>query len=71
MIYNDIAAALRSDSSLKLAERIGKDNNEASTLTLPRLDIKETERVFGIQWTPLEVTVRDVAKALLEIEAKS
>jgi hypothetical protein len=71
MIFNDIATALRSDSNLKLAGRVGDDNDEASTLTLPRLDIKETEKVFGIEWTPLEVTVRDVAKALLEIEVKA
>ena len=71
MIFNEVAEALRKDSQLGLAGKIGEDNDEAGTLTLPRIDISEVEEVFGYKWTPLEDTVRAVAASLLEIEKKA
>ncbi|KIW34972.1 uncharacterized protein PV07_01701 [Cladophialophora immunda] len=68
MIFNQIADALRKESALNISDRIGEDNDEASTLTLPRLDTKDVDEVFQYEWTPLEVTVRDTAAALLKIE---
>lgn len=71
MIFNQVADALRKDSQLGISERIGEDNDEAETLTLPRMDISELEDVFGFAWTPLEVTAQDTAAALLEIQKKA
>ena len=70
-MFNNIADALRKASDLGIADRIGEDNDEPSTLTLPRLDVSAVEEVFGFKWTPLEVTVHDTAKALLAVESKA
>ncbi|EXJ70689.1 uncharacterized protein A1O5_05679 [Cladophialophora psammophila CBS 110553] len=69
MIFNQIADALRKESALNISDRIGEDNDEASSLTLPRLDTKDVDEVFKFKWTPLDVTARDTAAALLKIEA--
>ncbi|KIW70303.1 hypothetical protein PV04_02588 [Phialophora macrospora] len=68
MIFNQVADILRKDVQLGLADMIGEDNDEASTLTLPRMDISEVEKVFGYTWTPLSETVRDVAASLLKLQ---
>jgi len=70
VIFNTLADVLRKDAELNIADRIGDDNDEASTVTLPRLDVSEVEKVFGFEWTPLATTVRDTAKALLEVETR-
>lgn len=71
LIFNDLADALRKDSQLGVADKIGENNNEAETLTLPRLETSELEEVFGFKWTPMETTVRDVAASLLALEKKA
>jgi len=71
VLFNEVAAALRADASLGIADRIGEDNDEASTLTLPRMDVSEVEEAFKYKWTPIEKTVRDTAASLLEIEKKA
>ncbi|ETI19921.1 hypothetical protein G647_08936 [Cladophialophora carrionii CBS 160.54] len=70
MIFNHVADVLRNDAQLGLADRVGEDNDEASTLTLPRLDISEVEEVFKYKWTPLSETAQDAAASLLEIEER-
>ncbi|OAL26636.1 hypothetical protein AYO20_09977 [Fonsecaea nubica] len=70
MIFNQIADALRKESALNISDRIGEDNDEGSSLTLPRLDTRDVDEVFKFEWTALEVTVRDTAAALLKIEAR-
>ncbi|KIY02364.1 uncharacterized protein Z520_02502 [Fonsecaea multimorphosa CBS 102226] len=69
IIFNQIADVLRKESVLNISDRIGEDNDDASALTLPRLDTKDADEVFQFQWTALEVTVRDTAAALLKVEA--
>ncbi|KAL2419908.1 hypothetical protein ABEF95_008264 [Exophiala dermatitidis] len=69
MLFNSFADALRDDPELHLASRIGENNDEESTLTLPRFETKEAEGVFRFKWTSLEKTARDTAIALLEVEA--
>src|ERR1700761_5829745 len=71
ILFNDVADALRKNSQLNLADRIGDDNDEPGNVALPRMDISEVEEVFGFKWTPLEVTAGDTAAALLTIEAKA
>ncbi|KAJ9616363.1 hypothetical protein H2200_000081 [Cladophialophora chaetospira] len=71
MLFNQVADVLRKDTKLGVADKIGEDNDEGETLTLPRLDISELEEVFGFKWTPLEDTVKGVAASLLEIRSKA
>lgn len=71
MIFNDVAEVLRKDSQLGISERIGQDNSEPETLTLPRMDINDVEKVFGFKWAPLDITIVDTAAALLKIEKLS
>lgn len=71
VLFNQVADALRKDTQLSLADKIGEDNDEAETLTLPRMDISEVEEVFGFNWTPLAETVTDVAASLLKVEGKA
>lgn len=68
MTFNQFADALRNDSALELSSRIGENNDEASTLTLPRFDTKNAEEVFKFKWTSLEETARATATALLKVE---
>ncbi|EXJ61994.1 hypothetical protein A1O7_02426 [Cladophialophora yegresii CBS 114405] len=70
LIFNQVADVFRNDVQPGLADRVGEDNDEASTLTLPRLDISEVEEVFTYKWTPLAETAKDVAASLLEIEKR-
>ncbi len=71
LIFNNLAEALRTDSQLGIADKIGEDNDEAETLTLPRLETSDVEDVFGYKWTPMETTVRDVAASLVKLEGKT
>ena len=71
MLFNQVADVLRKDTTLGVADKIGEDNDEPETLTLPRLDISEVEEVFGYKWTSLDDTVKAVAASLLDIQKKA
>ena len=70
MIFNQFADALRKDAELNLPSRIGENNDDGSTLTLPRFNTKDAEEVFHFKWRSLQETARDTAASLLKVEAQ-
>lgn len=68
MTFNQFADALRSDPGLDLSSRVGANNDDASTLTMPRIDTTDVEETFSFKWTSLKDTARDTAASVLKIE---
>ena len=73
ILFNSLAQAMRDVPDKEVSVRVGTDNDETGTWTLPRFGTEEVEKVFGeVGWSmrPVEETVRDAVKWLWERERR-
>jgi hypothetical protein len=73
LLFNTVAQAFRDAADKTVSERVGEDNDETGSWTVPTFGTEEVDKAFASQdWKlrDLKETVADAAKSFLELERK-